>query len=119
MKDFYGGFISEPTITAESNGTFIKFSSGFAIFMGTVKNTNSNYSQKGNIRVSDNVGLDISNLHLKSVLGVSVSKMNFANNCGVYGTQYDTDNVYVNFFRGDQATMENASASVIVFGLWK
>lgn len=122
MKNFYGELISEPTITAESNGTFIKFSSGLAIFIGVVTNTSTNYRQSGNIRISDNVQLDISNLHLKSILGVSVSKTNYRNNSGVYGCQYDTYDtsvVYVSFFRGDSGTLENSSASVIVFGIWK
>ncbi len=119
MKDFNDEFIYEPTITTEANGILIKFSSGFAIFTSTVTNASDNYQQQGNIRLSDNIRLDISNLHLKSVLGVSTSKSNYNNNCGVYGTSFDTDNIYVSFFRGDQGTLKNASASVVVLGLWR
>lgn len=119
MKDFNNGFISEPIITTEPNGTLIKFSSGFAIFTATVTDKGGGYHQNGNIRMSENIQLDISNLRLTSVLGVSVSKGDYANNSGVYGSSYDINNVYVTFFRGDQAQFYDASASVVVFGLWR
>lgn len=123
MKDFNNSYIQDPIIedvsSSNSSGKMFKFSSGYAVYVGTYITRNDTYTKQGNIALSGDENISIEDLGFTAVLGGSIAKDGFEVNNGIFGTFFGQRGIRLTLFRGDNAMYSNVKVSVIVFGFWK
>lgn len=123
MKDFNNSFIQDPIIenlnSGGLDGKMFKFSSGYAVFVGTYSTTQSNTSAQGSITLSGIDDISIEDLGFTEVLGGSIAKNGFNTNTSVFGSSFEQAHIYLRLFRGDNYGMNGSIVSVIIFGLYR
>ena len=123
MKDFNSSYIQDPIIedlySGGLTGKMFKFSSGYAVFVGTYRTTQSRTSAQGSIILSEIDDISIDGLGFTDVLGGSISKNGFNTNTSVFGSSFDQAHILLRLFRGDNYGMNGSIVSVIIFGLYR
>lgn len=123
MKDFNGSYVQDPIIedvsSSNSNGKMFKFSSGYAVYVGNYTTQSGSFTKQGNIALSGDEHISLTNLGFKTVLGGSVAKNGFSINNAIFGSFFSQSDIRMTLFRGDDAMYSGVEISVIVFGLWK
>lgn len=123
MKDFNNSYIQDPIIedvsSSNSSGKMFKFSSGYAVYVGNYTTQSSSFTKQGNIALSGDEHISLTNLGFKTILGGSVAKNGFQINNAIFGSFFSQSDIRMTLFRGDNSMYSGVEISVIVFGLWK